>query len=62
MIARAGYPTVANDVDEELLQATLPEIERRSWELVAMNNGGKDDPKAALIAELEALREKVAAL
>ena len=62
MISRAGYPTIANDVDEELLQATMPEIERRSWELVDMNSGGKDDPKAQLIAELDALREKVAAL
>ena len=47
MITRAGYPTIANDVDEELLQAMLPEIERRSWELVDMNTGAKDDPKAA---------------
>ena len=62
MIARAGYPTIANDVDEELLQSMLPSIEARSWELVEMNNGGKDDPKAQLIAELDALREKVAAL
>ena len=62
MISRAGYPTIANDVDEELLQSMLPEIERRSLELVAMNNGGKDDPKAQIMAEIEALREKVAAL
>ena len=62
MITRAGYPTIANDVDEELLQATMPEIERRSWELVEMNNSSADDPKAQLIAELDALREKVAAL
>ena len=62
MIDRAGYPTIANDVDEELLQSMLPEIERRSWELVDLNNQGKDDPKAQLIAELDALREKVAAL
>ena len=64
MIARAGYPTVANDVDEELLQSMLPEIERRSFELVAQNNAPTQngDPKAALIAELDALREKVAAL
>ena len=63
MIARAGYPTIANDVDEELLQSMLPEIERRSFELVSLNNAPKDDdPKAQLIAELNALREKVAAL
>ncbi len=63
MIARAGYPTIANDVDEELLQSVLPEIERRSFELVSLNNAPKDDdPKAQLIAELDALREKVAAL
>ena len=62
MITRAGYPTIANDVDEELLQAMLPEIERRSWELVEMNTGASDDPKAQLMAELDALREKVAAL
>ena len=64
MITRAGYPTVANDVDEELLQSMLPEIERRSFELVAQNNAPAQngDPKAALIAELDALREKVAAL
>ena len=65
MITHAGYPTVANDVDEELFQAMLPEIERRSFELVALNNPDApkgDDPKAALIAELDALRQKVAAL
>ena len=65
MITHAGYPTVANDVDEELVQAMLPEIERRSFELVALNNPDApkgDDPKAALIAELDALRQKVAAL
>ena len=65
MITHAGYPTVANDVDEELFQAMLPEIERRSFELVALNNPNApkaDDPKAALIAELDALRQKVAAL
>ena len=62
MISRAGYPTIANDVDEKLLQAMMPEIERRSLELVAMNQTPKDDPKSQLIAELDALREKVAAL
>ena len=62
MIQRAGYPTVAANVDEELVQAMLPEIEARSWELVAQNKGQQTDPKAALIKEIEALREKVAAL
>lgn len=62
MIARAGYPTVANDVDEELVQVMLPEIERRSFELVALNKPGTDDPKAKLLAEIETLKEKVAAL
>ena len=65
MITHAGYPTVANDVDEELFQAMLPEIERRSFELVALNNPNAPkaaDNKAALIAELDALRQKVAAL
>ena len=62
MISNAGYPTIANDVDEELLQSMLPAIEHRSLELVDKNNGGKDDPKAEIMAEIEALREKVAAL
>ncbi|GIT02114.1 MAG: hypothetical protein CM1200mP27_07390 [Chloroflexota bacterium] len=39
MIERAGYPTVANDVDENLLQSMMPEIERRAFELVAENKG-----------------------
>ena len=62
MIQRAGYPTVAANVDEELVQATLPQIEARSWELVAQNKGSQSDPKAELMKEIEALREKVAAL
>ena len=62
MIQRAGYPTVAANVDEELVQAMLPEIEARSWELVAQNKGQQSDPKAELMKEIEALREKVAAL
>jgi hypothetical protein len=37
MLTRAGYPTVASDLDEVQLQATLPEIERRAFELVAEN-------------------------
>ncbi len=62
MIQRAGYPTVAANVDEELVQAMLPQIEARSWELVAQNKGQQSDPKAELMKEIEALREKVAAL
>ncbi len=62
MIQRAGYPTVAANVDEELVQATLPQIEARSWELVAQNKGSQTDPKAELMKEIEALKEKVAAL
>ena len=68
MIDRAGYPTVANDVDESLLQSMMPEIERRAFELVAENKGSQPIPndqrktKAQLIDELESLREQVAAL
>ena len=38
MIARAGYPTIANSMDEQLLQETMPKIESRCYELVAANN------------------------
>ena len=71
MIERAGYPTVAQDLDEALLQSMLPEIERRAWELVAENKAAmaaqastsdQKKTKAQLLAELEALREQVAAL
>ena len=62
MIDRAGYPTIANDVDENLLQATMPAIEKRALELVEENLGRDDDPKAALLKEIENLRERVAAL
>ena len=68
MIERAGYPSIANAVDEKLVQEKLPTIEARSLALVAENkatqNGPKDGnkTKAQLIQELEALREKVAAL
>ena len=60
MIERAGYPSIAASVDESLLQQTLPQIEARSFELVALNKGG--DAKAELMKEIESLREKVAAL
>ena len=62
MIDRAGYPTIANDVDESLLQATMPAIEKRALELVMENQNRDDDPKAALLKEIETLRERVAAL
>ena len=60
MIERAGYPSIAASVDEQLLQEKLPGIEKRSLDLVALNKGS--DPKAELIKEIESLREKVAAL
>ena len=60
MIERAGYPSIAASVDEQLLQEKLPGIEKRSLDLVAVNKGG--DPKAELMKEIESLREKVAAL
>jgi hypothetical protein len=71
MIERAGYPTVASDLDEALLQSMLPEMERRAWELVEENQAAKaaqatpnyqKKTKAQLIEEIEALREQVAAL
>ncbi len=68
MINRAGYPTVANDLDEEQFQSMLPEIERRAFELVSENKAvqaGTSDQrktKAQLIQELESLRERVSAL
>lgn len=66
MVERAGYPTIANDIDENLLQATMPAIEKRAFALVAENEGAIDrmqnDPKAALLKEIESLRERVAAL
>ena len=66
MIRRAGYPSVADGLDENLLREMLPQIEARSFELVAMNNqvpvnDGKKT-KAQLIQELESLRQQVAAL
>jgi hypothetical protein len=67
MIERAGYPSIANAVDEGLVQSLMPKIEKRAFELVAQNNQPKatndrQKTKAQLIEELEALREKVAAL
>ena len=61
MIDRAGYPTIANDVDENLLQATMPAIDKRALQLVEENRGG-NDPKSALLKEIEGLKERVAAL
>ena len=37
MIERAGYPSIANAVDEGLVQELMPKIESRSWELVEAN-------------------------
>ena len=68
MIERAGYPSIAAAVDEKLVQEKLPEIEARSFELVAMNKRAQSGPndqrktKAQLIQEVEVLREQVAAL
>ena len=68
MIERAGYPSIAAELDENLVQSVLPQVEARSLELVAENNpakrGMKDGQKtkAQLIEELEALRKQVAAL
>jgi hypothetical protein len=68
MIERAGYPSIANALDVELIQEKLPQIEARSFALVAENTqtqGGMKDgrkTKAQLIEELEALRQQVAAL
>ena len=68
MIERAGYPTIASAVDEKLVQAMLPEIEARSFALVAEHNKTQSTPnderktKAQLIQEIEALREQVTAL
>ena len=38
MIERAGYPSIAAELDENLVQAIMPKVEERSLELVAMNN------------------------
>jgi hypothetical protein len=68
MIDRAGYPSIAAAVDENLVQSLLPDIEKRAWELVAENKAerptAKDErkTKAQLIEELDALRKQVAAL
>ena len=68
MIERAGYPSIANAVDETLFQQELPALEARAWALVDANNetpaAPKDDrkTKAQLIQELEALRDQVASL
>jgi len=68
MIERAGYPSIASELDENLIQSVLPKIEKRAFELVAENKAAQATPsdgkktKAQLIQELEALREQVAAL
>ncbi len=68
MIERAGYPSIATELDENLVQEMLPTIEARALALVAENKaaqGGQKDErktKAQLIQELDALRKQVAAL
>ncbi len=68
MIERAGYPSIANQLDENLIQSMLPAIEKRAFELVAENTEGRSETdnqektKAQLMEELEALRQKVSAL
>ena len=68
MINRAGYPSIATAVDENLVQSLLPDMEKRAWELVAENKADRATPKderktkAQLIEELDALRKQVAAL
>jgi hypothetical protein len=37
MIERAGYPTVASAVDENLVQSVLPAVEEKAFQLVAEN-------------------------
>lgn len=37
MIDRAGYPAIASELDERLVQSVLPKIEKRAFELVAEN-------------------------
>lgn len=68
MIERAGYPSIAAGVDEELVQSLMPRIEKRAYELVAQNRkpqaraNDRQKTKAQLIEEIEALRQQVAAL
>ena len=45
MIERAGYPSIANGLDEKLIQEKLPEIEARSWALVSENTQLQDETK-----------------
>ena len=37
MIDRAGYPTVAANVDNDLVQAVIPAMEEKAWALVGTN-------------------------
>ena len=37
MIDRAGYPTVAANVDNDLVQAVVPAMEEKAWALVGTN-------------------------
>ncbi|PKB73667.1 MAG: hypothetical protein BZY75_00640 [SAR202 cluster bacterium Io17-Chloro-G7] len=68
MIERAGYPAIASELDENLVQSILPKIEKRAFDLVAENKAAQAKPndekktKAQLIQEIESLRDQVAAL
>lgn len=68
MIDRAGYPSIASALDENLIQSLMPAIEKRVYELVAENKTAPAAPKdgrktkAELIGELEELRQQVSAL
>ncbi len=68
MIERAGYPSIASELDENLIQEMMPSIEHRALELVVENKAAQAAPndgkktKAQLIQELDALRKQVTAL
>jgi hypothetical protein len=65
MIERAGYPSIASELDEELIQSILPAMEQKAFAVVAERQSAPKDQKktkAQLIQELEALRKQVAAL
>jgi hypothetical protein len=37
MISRAGYPSIAAGLDEELIQSVIPSVEQRAFALVGQN-------------------------
>ena len=39
MIERAGYPAIASELDEELIQSILPELEEKALAVVAECQG-----------------------